>query len=65
MIASQWFDVIVGAVNNPAPDQLNALAQHLSQCEEAKTLLRAKGYGMAGQPIHETMRQVPHARDFG
>lgn len=65
MNAEQWLPVIVGAVNNPDPDQLHALAQHLAQCEEAKTLLRAKGYGIAGQPINETARQVPHARDLG
>lgn len=63
MNAHQWKAMIIGAVNSPDEDQLDSLAAHLAECETAKSILRAKGYGKAGQTIDVTVREVPHARD--
>ena len=58
-----WLNLIVSAVNNPDPDQLNSLANHMAACEEANSILRSKGYGASGQAINDVVRGVPHARD--
>ena len=39
--------------------RLNQLCEHLAQCEEAQTALRARGYGRAGMTFLEIVRQVP------
>jgi hypothetical protein len=39
--------------------RLNQLAEHLALCEEAQTILRAKGHGGPGTSIVESARQVP------
>lgn len=39
--------------------RLNQIAEHLAQCEEAQTALRAKGYGCAGMSFLEVVREVP------
>jgi hypothetical protein len=39
--------------------RLNKLCEHLAQCEEAQTALRARGYGSAGMSFGEVVREVP------
>jgi len=39
--------------------RLNQLAEHMAKCEEAQTILRAKGHGGPGTTIVEAARQVP------
>ena len=39
--------------------RLNQLCEHLAQCEEAQTALRARGYGRAGMTFLEVVREVP------
>jgi predicted glycosyltransferase len=39
--------------------RLNQLAEHMAACEEAQTILRAKGHGGPGTSIVESARQVP------
>jgi hypothetical protein len=39
--------------------RLNQLAEHMAACEEAQTILRAKGHGGPGTTIVEAARQVP------
>jgi len=39
--------------------RLNQLCEHLAQCEEAQTALRARGYGRAGMTFIEIVREVP------
>ena len=63
MNSHQWKALIVGAVNNPDEDQLDSLAAHLAECELAKGILRARGYGKSGQSIDVMVREVPHVRD--
>ncbi len=63
MNVHQWRDLIVSASRNPDDAQLDSLARHLAECETAKSILRAKGYGKPGQTIDVTVRDVPHARD--
>lgn len=63
MNADQWKATIIGAVNNPDSDMLDCLAAHVAECEEAKTILRNKGYGVTGQSVLVTARLVPCARD--
>lgn len=59
----QWKAMIIGAANSQDHDQLDSLANHMAACEEANTILRAKGWGKAGQSINDVVRGVPHARD--
>lgn len=40
-------------------ERLNQLCEHLAQCEEAQTALRARGYGRAGMTFLEIVREVP------
>jgi len=62
MNTRQWRELIVNAANNTDTAQLDSLAHHLAECETAKTILRNKGYGTAGQTIDVVVRQVPDAR---
>jgi hypothetical protein len=39
--------------------RLNQFAEHLAACEEAQTILRAKGHGGPSTSIVEAARQVP------
>jgi hypothetical protein len=39
--------------------RLNQIADHLAACEEAQTILRAKGHGGPSTTIVEAARQVP------
>lgn len=50
-----------GAHSAKAADlhRLNQLAEHMAACEEAQTILRAKGHGGPGTSIVESARQVP------
>jgi hypothetical protein len=38
---------------------LDAICEHLANCEKAHDLLRQKGYGSAGSLIHEVAAMVP------
>jgi hypothetical protein len=40
-------------------DLLNRVAEHLADCEEAKSILRALGYGSAGMLASEVAATVP------
>jgi fructose 1,6-bisphosphatase len=40
-------------------ERLNQIAAHLVDCEDAKMILRAKGYGAAGQTFVELARSLP------
>lgn len=50
---------------NPPPanahdlTRLNQIAEHLAECEEAQTILRAKGHGRAGMSFVDMARSVP------
>lgn len=59
----QWQSLIVAAASSPDTAQLESLAAHLAECEIAKSILRAKGWGKTGSTIDVMVRNVPHARD--
>ncbi|WP_198116913.1 hypothetical protein [Massilia rhizosphaerae] len=40
-------------------DRLNQIAEHLVDCEDAKKILRSKGYGAAGMTFVELARSLP------
>ena len=40
-------------------ERLNQIAEHLVDCEDAKSILRAKGYGAAGMTFVELARSMP------
>lgn len=61
MDTSQWIGAIKGAAADPDGDQMHALAQQLSACEQAKTLLRENGYGDAGVAIDKMVLEVLRA----
>lgn len=61
MNIQQWRNIIVRAVEDPSSGLLDSLAQHVAECEEAKTILRHKGYGITGQSVLVTVRLVPQA----
>ena len=64
MTQYEWQNLIVAAASNPDTAQLESLALHLADCEEAKTILRNKGYGTAGQSIVVMVRPVPNKREW-
>jgi len=39
--------------------RINQIAERLAECEEAQSMLRAKGYGGPGSSIIDAARQVP------
>lgn len=39
--------------------RLNQIAEHLAECENAQTILRAKGHGGAGMTFVDVVRSVP------
>ncbi|HEX8615653.1 MAG TPA: hypothetical protein VF800_30595 [Telluria sp.] len=55
-----WHDLIVRAVEAKDETTINSLAQHLAECEQAKQILQAKGYGAQGQGVAAVAAQVPH-----
>jgi hypothetical protein len=40
-------------------ERLTQIAAHLVDCEDAKSILRAKGYGYAGMTFVELARSIP------
>ena len=66
-IALKYRAEILRAVlgGNPHPakahnlTRLNQIAEHLAECEEAQTILRAKGHGRAGMSFVDMARNVP------
>ncbi len=61
MKTQHWRDFIVRTVENKDEELLCQIAQHLSECEQAKSILRSKGYGVTGQSVLATARPVPDA----
>lgn len=57
-----YLEMIVRAVEGNDTDTLDKLVDALRQAEAGKQILRAKGYGVTGQPIDATARLVPDAR---
>lgn len=41
------------------PARLHRIATHLVDCEDARSILRAKGYGAAGMSFAELARSLP------
>lgn len=60
----EWRDLIAAAVERQDNALLNSLAAHLSDCEEANRILRAKGYAISGQSIVDAARRVPNDNDL-
>jgi hypothetical protein len=50
---------LIGVKNGDDATQRARLAEHLVECEEAKTILQAKGWGQAGTSIVDVARAVP------
>lgn len=59
MHALYYIDLMVRAVEGGDTETLACLGNHLHECEEAKQILRAKGYGVHGLAIDATARLVP------
>lgn len=55
-------DMIIRAVADKDGDMLNRIVGALVDAEDAKRILRAKGYGEAGQTIYAAARLVPAAK---
>ena len=53
-----WRDLIARAVSADG-DQLNDLALHMRDCERAKAILFAKGYGQPGNSVAALAALVP------
>jgi hypothetical protein len=51
-----WLDSIKDSPDQTARDRL---AEHLVECEEAHTILRARGWGQAGTSIVDVVLTVP------
>lgn len=61
MTQDGWRLLIVEAVHdseNGNDEKLDLLALHLQQCDQAKQVLRDKGYGWTGVDILETASMV-------
>ena len=56
-------DMIIRAVADKDGDMLNRIVGALVDAEDAKRILRAKGYGTTGLSIEATAAQVPHAKE--
>lgn len=54
-----WLDSIKDGPDQTARDRL---AAHLVECEQAKTILRHKGYGISGTSIVDAAKAVPENR---
>lgn len=59
MHALYYVDLIKRAVAAQDTATLEQLGRHMADCEEAKQILRSKGYGCSGMPVSDTARQVP------
>lgn len=59
MKTQHWRDFIVRTVESKDEELLGQIAQHLDDCEQAKSILRSKGYGVTGQSVLATARLVP------
>lgn len=62
MNIQQWRNIIVRAVEDPTSGLLDSLAQHVAECEEAKSILRHKGYGVTGHSMLVVARLIPSAK---
>ena len=63
-IQSLYRCLVVGAVDsheNGDSKSLDRLCEWMAMSNEAQTTLRGKGYGVTGQNILETAREVPPA----
>jgi len=50
--------MITDAVNSQDDKTINLLAQHCYNSQEAKNILRQKGYGVTGEDIVQTVELV-------
>lgn len=57
--------MIVRAVNGDDGTLLTMIAAHLEDCERAKQMLIAKGYGTAAMKTGDIVRMVPDAEMSG
>lgn len=53
MTKQQWLDILQNK-----PDRFEIIAEILAQQDQAKQLLRDKGYGWTGLSLLETVKQV-------
>lgn len=63
MIPRHWYSLIVRAVESKDSTTIASLARHLAECEQAKQILQAKGYGAQGQGVAAVAAQVPNSRE--
>lgn len=64
MTAEGWRGLVMQAVEQYMTgdaDKLQLLARHLEMCDQAKQVLRDRGYGWTGMDILETVQLVPYA----
>lgn len=62
MINRYYMEMVRRAVRSSDSGFLLMIAQQLSDCEEAKRILRLKGYGEHGMATAATARLVPTAK---
>jgi len=61
MKAEYWKKALIKMVLDENEEQLNLFGEMLEECDEAKQLLRDKGYGWLGLSLLETVKEVPEA----
>lgn len=62
MHPDHYADLIRRAVEAKDDDMLHQIGVRLAAAEVAHGILRAKGYGLNGMQIDDTVRQVPDAK---
>ena len=62
MRLSHYVDLVRRAVESGDAATITALAAQLSDCEDAKRILRMKGYGTVGSSAGGAARLVPEAK---
>lgn len=68
MRAIDWQEFILRTVEEYAagnPDNLKTIAHYLEMCDNAKQVLRDRGYGWTGVDIMETVKMVPDCASTG
>jgi hypothetical protein len=58
MRVHEWTSLIHRAAEAKDDALITSLAQHLAECEEANSILRAKGYGASGTSIVDAVKMV-------
>lgn len=57
-----YVDMVTRAVHDKNPDRLHDIARQLADNEEARSILRMKGYGTIGTTAANAARAVPSAK---